>query len=152
MHKSKPLEQCCYLVLVLARQNSFYLYELKGMALIATDIDKLVGHRIQRRRKELKVTAETLSEVIDVSQPQLSRYERGVNKINVGLLVEIAAYLDTPITWFLSEHEEGDKPQSESHFMKLKQDELKEQLDFIWPKMTFEQQHAFIVLLDKFLK
>jgi len=42
--------------------------------------DKLVGQRIQKRRKELGMTALQLAEYADISQQQLSRYERGTNK------------------------------------------------------------------------
>ena len=49
---------------------------------IASDVDRAVGQRIQQKRKELGYTAERLSEYVDISQPQLSLYERGTNKIN----------------------------------------------------------------------
>ena len=44
---------------------------------VPSEIDRLIGQRIQRRRKELGFTAEKLSECVDISQPQFSRYERG---------------------------------------------------------------------------
>jgi transcriptional regulator with XRE-family HTH domain len=72
------------------------------MAKLTSDTaDKKVGQRIQMRRKELGMTAQQLSEQVDISQQQLSRYERGTNKINVSHLVNIAAGLNTPISWFL---------------------------------------------------
>lgn len=118
----------------------------------ASKIDKLVGSRIKRRRKEKGITAAVLSEKIDVSQQQLSRYELGSNKITLGHLVQIAKLLDTPIGWFFTEHDDDDKPKTENYFVKLRENELKKELDFMWPKLTIDQQHAFIVLLDKFLK
>lgn len=57
---------------------------------LASEIDRLVGQRIQRKRRELGFTAEKLSEYVNLTQPQLSRYERGTNKINVAHLVAIA--------------------------------------------------------------
>ena len=57
-----------------------------------SEIDRLIGQRIQKRRKELGLTAEKLSEYVDISQPQFSRYERGTNKINVAHLVAIATF------------------------------------------------------------
>ncbi|MCE9803859.1 helix-turn-helix transcriptional regulator, partial [Raoultella ornithinolytica] len=48
--------------------------------LMADSADKLVGQRIQARRKEAGLTAADLAETIDISQQQLSRYERGTNK------------------------------------------------------------------------
>lgn len=120
--------------------------------LSASKTDMLVGSRIKRRRKEVGMTAAVLAEEIDVSHQQLSRYELGSNKIPLGHLVLIADYLDTPIAWFFTDHEKDDKPKSKEYYSRLKQEELKEKLDFMWPKLTIEQQHAFIVLLDKFLK
>ncbi len=60
----------------------------------------LVGKRIQKRRKELGMTAAKLAEKIGISQQQLSRYERGINRINLSHLVQIASILETPINWF----------------------------------------------------
>ncbi|KOY63563.1 MULTISPECIES: helix-turn-helix domain-containing protein [Photorhabdus] len=60
----------------------------------------LVGKRIQKRRKELGMTAVKLAGQIGISQQQLSRYERGINRINLSHLVQIASILDTPINWF----------------------------------------------------
>ena len=71
------------------------------MAQLPSDsADKQVGQRIQMRRKELGMTAQHLAELVDISHQQLSRYERGTNKINVAHLVNIAVKLNTPISWF----------------------------------------------------
>ena len=61
--------------------------------LSVTEIDRLIGKRIQQKRKELRLSASELSEQIGIAQQQLSRYERGENKINVAHLVEIASKL-----------------------------------------------------------
>ncbi|MBD2812423.1 helix-turn-helix transcriptional regulator [Xenorhabdus sp. Vera] len=64
------------------------------------DANLLVGERIQTKRKELGITATALAKQIGISQQQLSRYERGTNRINIVHLVDIAEILDTPISWF----------------------------------------------------
>lgn len=74
---------------------------------VASDIDRLVGQRIQQKRREMGYSAERLSEYVDISQPQLSRYERGANKINVAHLVAIATFLKTPISYFFADCMEG---------------------------------------------
>lgn len=74
---------------------------------MASEIDKLVGQRIQQKRREMGYSAERLSEYVDISQPQLSRYERGANKINVAHLVAIATFLKTPISYFFADCMEG---------------------------------------------
>lgn len=71
------------------------------MAQLQADaIDKMIGKRIQLKRKEHHYSADKLSELIGISQQQLSRYERGTNKINLTHLVNIANFLETPISWF----------------------------------------------------
>ncbi|PJG82846.1 helix-turn-helix domain-containing protein [Caviibacterium pharyngocola] len=74
------------------------------MAQLAPEsFDKLIGKRIQKKRLEWGLSADKLSEYIGISQQQLSRYERGTNKINVSHLISIAAYLETPIEWFFED-------------------------------------------------
>lgn len=77
--------------------------------LIPDQTDAAVGKRIQKRRKELGLTAEALSEKIGVSQQQFSRYECGRSKINVSHLADIAVLLDTPIDWFFADSSVSDK-------------------------------------------
>ncbi|MBC3227487.1 helix-turn-helix domain-containing protein [Serratia fonticola] len=119
--------------------------------LTVTEADKLIGQRIQQRRKEQGLTAAKLSEEIDVSQQQLSRYERGTNKINVTHLIDIATRLDTPISWFFMDFSSDVNLGISEHGHKsseVKDDELKAQLDYLWPRLSLEQRRAFVVLLD----
>ncbi|WP_447878684.1 helix-turn-helix domain-containing protein [Serratia fonticola] len=119
--------------------------------LTVTEADKLIGQRIQQRRKEQGLTAAKLSEEIDVSQQQLSRYERGTNKINVTHLIDIATRLDTPISWFFMDFSsDANSGISELNhkISEVKEDELKAQLDYLWPRLSLEQRRAFVVLLD----
>ncbi|MDG6894831.1 helix-turn-helix domain-containing protein [Volucribacter amazonae] len=104
--------------------------------LISTNIDKIIGQRIQQKRKELGYTAEKLSEYVDISQPQLSRYERGTNKINISHLVAIANFLRTPISYFFVGCIETGEWNSD-------------ELDLYWQQLTQEQKKAFINLLEK---
>lgn len=116
--------------------------------------DKQVGQRIQMRRKELGMTAQHLAELVDISHQQLSRYERGTNKINVAHLVNIAIKLNTPISWFFidcfSTLENESKEQLD--FVPLKDTDLKNRFDQIWPRLTHEQRRVLIMLLDEYTK
>ncbi|PHM48859.1 helix-turn-helix domain-containing protein [Xenorhabdus miraniensis] len=67
------------------------------------DANLLVGRRIQTKRKELGITATALAKQLSISQQQLSRYERGTNRINIDHLVVISTILDTPIEWFFED-------------------------------------------------
>ncbi len=63
---------------------------------------KLIGERIKSKRKERKITQEKLAELLDVSVGYVSQLERGITKINLERLSEIADLLDTDIAVFLS--------------------------------------------------
>lgn len=70
---------------------------------IDIDVNALVGKRIKMKRKELGYTGRQLAERLGISQQQFSRYERGLNKIDLGYLVSLAIYLNTPIYWFFED-------------------------------------------------
>jgi transcriptional regulator with XRE-family HTH domain len=121
--------------------------------LSVTEVDKLVGERIQQRRKELQLTAAVLSEKVGLSQQQLSRYERGTNKINLSHLVNIASCLSSPIGWFFVECK-PDIPnlvadESKAYAPVTDQD-LKARLEQHWDLLTSDQRRGLIVLLDSF--
>lgn len=120
--------------------NIYIILTLKIMAqLISTEIDKLIGQRIQQKRKELGYTAEKLSEYVDISQPQLSRYERGTNKINMSHLVAIATFLKTPISYFFADCME---------IAEWNNDEL----DRHWQELTTPQKTIFVAFLKELKK
>ena len=62
---------------------------------------KLIGERIKIKRKEKKITQEKLAELLDVSVGYVGQLERGITKINLDRLSEIADLLDTDITVLL---------------------------------------------------
>ncbi|UNU73612.1 helix-turn-helix domain-containing protein [Moraxella nasovis] len=107
--------------------------------IISTQIDKLIGKRIQLKRKEKGWSAEKMAELLDVSQQQLSRYERGVNKINVAHLVEIANLLQTPIDYFFEDCIKKVDYQQNSY-------------DAAWQKLTNEQKRAVLTLIQTLTK
>ncbi|ENZ0172944.1 helix-turn-helix domain-containing protein [Providencia rettgeri] len=59
-----------------------------------------LGLTIRRLRKERGYTALELANKINVSQQQISRYERGINRINVDVIAEISFALDIPFEIF----------------------------------------------------
>ncbi|MFB1132349.1 helix-turn-helix domain-containing protein, partial [Escherichia coli] len=115
---------------------------------------KQVGQRIQMRRKELGITAQHLAELVDISHQQLSRYERGTNKINVAHLVNIAIKLNTPISWFFIDcfSTLDNESKNQQDFVPVKDADLKNRFDQIWPRLTHEQRRVLIMLLDEYTK
>jgi len=119
--------------------------------LTVTEVDSSVGRRIQLRRKELGLTASQLSEWVGLSQQQLSRYERGTNKINLTHLVNIASSLDTPIGWFFLDCEVSvlNKVASHTeHYATVHDLDLQQRLQQVWVRLSLEQQRRLISLLD----
>lgn len=116
---------------------------------MAAEVDVAIGKKIQQRRKELGLTAENLAEQIEVSQQQFSRYERGVTKINVAHLVNIAIILDTPISWFFSDVKVDNFTFSlQNEYVPIRNDALKMRLDYHWIHLTNEQKRNLINFLD----
>lgn len=105
--------------------------------LVAEHIDLLIGRRIQNKRKELGYSADKLSEHIGISQQQLSRYERGTNKINVSHLIKISTFLNTPISWFF---EDCFYPKNNIEITKW---------DQYWQSLSEDQKKAFVEFSEK---
>lgn len=117
--------------------------------LSVTDVDRFIGKRIQQRRKELGFTASVLSEQIGIAQQQLSRYERGDNKINVSHLVEIATALDTPIGWFFIDClSEETKITNTRKFIPIGEDEVRERLAYHIDQLNADERRGLLVFLD----
>ncbi|MCK3658451.1 transcriptional regulator [Pasteurellaceae bacterium Pebbles2] len=104
--------------------------------LTAEIVDKLIGKRIQIKRRELGYSADQLSEYVGLSQQQLSRYERGVNKINVAHLVNIANFLKTPIEWFFLD------------CVGKEEERIKNEWEIKWQALSDHQKSTFIHFLD----
>lgn len=129
--------------------------ERRFMAQLSSEsTDKQVGQRIQMRRKELGMTAQHLAELVDISHQQLSRYERGTNKINVAHLVNIATKLNTPISWFFIDcfSTQDNESKKKQNFVPVKDADLKQRFEQIWPQLTHEQRRVLIMLLDEYTK
>ena len=120
---------------------------------IAAEVDLAIGKRIQQRRKEIGLTAENLAEQIGVSQQQFSRYERGATKINVSHLVNIAVILDTPISWFFADSRaENLTFSNEQNYVPIRNDALKQRLDYHWTNLSSEQKRNLVNFLDSLTK
>lgn len=61
----------------------------------------IVGKKIRDFRIEKGISGAELGKMLNLSQQQVSRYERGINKITVDLLYEASLILDIKIESFL---------------------------------------------------
>ncbi|MBR1866883.1 MAG: helix-turn-helix transcriptional regulator [Lachnospiraceae bacterium] len=57
---------------------------------------KVIGNRIQNRRKAKGITQAKMAEALDVSVGFISQVERGVCKVSLDSLAAMAEYLDCP--------------------------------------------------------
>lgn len=67
---------------------------------IKHDINVAVGRQIRLLRKSKGLSGQALARKLGVSQQQVSRYERGVCKINTDTLMIILMYFDTSLEVF----------------------------------------------------
>lgn len=64
------------------------------------DITRCVGRNIRILRQREGLTTRTLAEYVKVSQQQLSRYERGVNKIDVSFIYRLCVFFNIGPEYF----------------------------------------------------
>lgn len=66
------------------------------------DINYLeIGKRIQKQRKNLKITQEQLSEKIDVAPSYISEIERATSTPSIAVIVKIANVLDLNLDYLI---------------------------------------------------
>ena len=119
--------------------------------LSVTEIDRLIGKRIQQKRKELRLNASELSEQIGIAQQQLSRYERGENKINVAHLVEIASALNTEIGWFFIDCVSDQTTNNKRKFIPVSEDSVRNRLNTHLDRLSSDKKRGLLVFLETVL-
>ena len=74
--------------------------DLENTTLSASEVDRLVGDRIRRRRILMGLTQDQLGESLGISYQQIQKYETGANRVSAGRLYLIANRLDVSPGWF----------------------------------------------------
>jgi transcriptional regulator with XRE-family HTH domain len=74
--------------------------QLDKDVLSATEVDRLVGDRIRRRRILIGLTQDQLGEALGISYQQVQKYETGANRVSAGRLYLIASRLEVSPGWF----------------------------------------------------
>lgn len=77
---------------------------------------KLIGKRIQTKRKLLDKTQEDLAEYLDVSVGYVSNMERGTTKISLTTLANISDFLGCDISELVSQTSTGGEDYMKSEF------------------------------------
>ncbi len=65
-----------------------------------SQIDRVVGKRIKKRRQQLRISQTALGASVGVSFQQIQKYERGTNRVSSAILYRFAGTLGVPITYF----------------------------------------------------
>lgn len=60
-----------------------------------------IGQRIRHLRKKLKYSGTLFAKELEISQQQLSRYERGTNRISIELIYRISEKFEVHINYFV---------------------------------------------------
>lgn len=82
---------------------------------------KMIGSRIKQARKRCGLTQEGLAEKLNVTIGYVSQVERGVTKISLDLLAEIAAVLNCDVGDFI----DGTSTGTEQYYLKEIGEEFK---------------------------
>ena len=66
-----------------------------------TEIDRNIGSRLKLRRTLLAISQAELGQRCFVSPQQIHKYEQGQSRMTVSRLIQFAAALETPVSWFV---------------------------------------------------
>lgn len=100
---------------------------------------KVIGNRIQTRRREKGVTQEQMAEALDFSVGFVSQVERGISKVSLDSLAAIAEYLNCPPSALLDN--------SENNHHAYCQTELNSMYEILSPR----DQRLFYYMLEVYM-
>jgi transcriptional regulator with XRE-family HTH domain len=64
------------------------------------EVDRHIGTQIRKRRNETGLSLQTISDLVGVTYQQLSKYEKGVDRISSGRLFLLAQILKVDVGYF----------------------------------------------------
>ena len=85
-------------------------------------VDVHVGKRVRKRRLDLGMSQLGLGDSVGLTQQQVMKYERGINRISASKLWAIAHLFEVPIEWFF----EGLKGAGKGEVDVMAQDEARQ--------------------------
>jgi transcriptional regulator with XRE-family HTH domain len=83
----------------LGRRTTVKASNIRGV----TGMDRTIGLRLRARRLEQHLSQEELANGLGLTFQQIQKYEKGVNRIGSGRLVEIARILQCDTAYFLAD-------------------------------------------------
>lgn len=101
---------------------------------------KIIGNRIQTRRKLKGITQEKMAEDLDFSVGFISQLERGITKPSVDTLDDVAKYLECTISDILEDTERRDTAFNQTH------------LNSMYELLSNRDQRLFYYMLEVYVK
>lgn len=122
-----------------------------------TEADKLIGNRLKLLRQQHKISASALADVLNTSQQQVSRYERGLNRLSGVTLWELGSYFSVPLGWFFLDLPASQAPaplvnDTQGTYAAAQSQEQLAILNHAWPSLGGLEREAMLKMLDTFLK
>jgi transcriptional regulator with XRE-family HTH domain len=72
-----------------------------------SDIDRFLGHRIKQLRLVAGMTQQELAHQLRISHQQVHKYEKGIDRLSVGQLLNIAQCFDVPVADLFEGYDRG---------------------------------------------
>lgn len=101
---------------------------------------KVIGNRIQTRRKSKGITQEKMAEGLDFSVGFISQLERGITRPSLESLYDVVEYLDCTIADILDESNRYDTAYSQTDFNSM------------YEMLSYRDQRLFFYMLETYLK
>lgn len=76
-------------------------------------IKHYIGEKIRERRKALNISQTELAKRVGIKPQQLFKYEKGMDRISAGQLLELSKALSVPVNFFYKEEVDFQDPYSE---------------------------------------
>jgi transcriptional regulator with XRE-family HTH domain len=73
---------------------------VKAVKKSPSEADRHIGRRIRLRRILIGMSQERLGELLGLTFQQVQKYERGMNRVGAGRLVDVAGALGVPVGYF----------------------------------------------------
>ena len=101
---------------------------------------KVIGNRIQIRRKQRGYTQEQMAESLDFSVGFISQVERGITKLSLDSLANIAEFLGCSISSIVDDTNHEDYTYFQTDFNSL------------YESLSYEDQRLFYYMLEVYAK
>lgn len=86
--------------------------------------DVLIGERLKKRRLELHLTQQDVSDYVGVSKVSISGYEKGMRTPTLPVLIKLAEYLDLSVDYIVGRDYEVLNEEEEPYKVKISREDM----------------------------